>query len=60
MYVDRGHMAYPLPGLHQVEVAPQRVDLPIVSDVSHRVGSLPGGERVGGEPESEQVRCGSG
>jgi hypothetical protein len=40
----------PVPGLHPVAVAAQRVDLPVVGQVSERVGQRPTGEGVGAEP----------
>ena len=44
-------LTHPLPGLHQVEVAPECINLPIVSNVSHGMGPLPWWEGVGREPE---------
>lgn len=43
-----------LAGLHEVDIAAQRVDLAVVSQHAQRMGALPRRERVGAEPGVHQ------
>ena len=47
-----------MPGFHEVDIAAQCVDLPIVRDVAHRVSTLPAWERVRRKPDSKVIRFG--
>ena len=51
-----GHDA--LPGLHEVDVPPEGVDLSVVSDEPHGMSSLPAGEGVGAEPGVDDAEMG--